>query len=103
MVVSVSPEVSFIYAWRGANDQYPWVRTREARANVKVKNGEPFIVGGLISEEEKKNVYKVPFLGDIPVLGWIFKYEKTTTDVKEIIITVVPQIMMEEALTAANF
>ena len=95
VVVNVKPEVSFIYSWRGEGDQYPWVRTREAFASVKVKNNQPFILGGLLSEEEKKNIYKVPFLGDIPFLKWAFRYEKTTTDNKEVIITVIPQIIQD--------
>lgn len=95
VVVNVKPEVSFIYSWRGEGDQYPWVRTREAFASVKVKDSEPFILGGLLSEEQKKNIYKVPFLGDIPFLKWAFRYEKTTTDNKEVIITVIPQIIKD--------
>jgi len=95
VVVNVKPEVSFIYSWRGQNDQYPWVKTRQAFASVKVKNNQPFILGGLLSEEEKKNIYKVPLLGNIPFLGWFFRYEKTTKDNKEIIITVIPQIVKD--------
>ena len=102
VVVNVRPEVSFIYAWRGANDQYPWVKTREASVSVKVRNGEPFIVAGLISEVEAVNVYKIPLLGDIPILGWAFKWEKTEVKTNEIIITVIPQIMMEETLATAD-
>lgn len=95
VVVNVKPEVSFIYSWRGEGDQYPWVRTREAFASVKVKNNQPFILAGLLSEEEKKNIYKVPFLGDIPFIKWAFRYEKITTDSKEVIITVIPQIIKD--------
>ena len=80
VVASIKPEVSFIYGWRGTDDQYPWVRTREAEASIRVKDGEAFILGGLISEEDKKNVYKIPLLGDLPFLGALFRYEKTTKD-----------------------
>ncbi len=95
VVVNVKPEVSSIYAWAGENGQYPWVRTREASASVKVRNGEPFIIGGLISEEERKGVSKLPLLGDLPWLGKLFRAENTTMDTKEIIITVIPHIMTD--------
>ncbi|MDD3375694.1 MAG: secretin N-terminal domain-containing protein [Candidatus Omnitrophica bacterium] len=94
VVVTVAPEVSFIAGWRGTDDQYPWVRTRRAEASMRVKDGETFILGGLISEDDKVNNYKFPFLGDIPILGNLFKYEKTEKDKKEIIITVTPQIIV---------
>ncbi len=93
VVVTVEPEVSFIFAWRGPDDQYPWVRTREAKASVRVRNGQPFVLGGLISEEDKKNIYSLPFISKLPVLGNLFKYEKNTTDNKELIIAVTPEII----------
>ena len=93
VVVTVAPEVSFIAGWRGADDQYPWVRTRQAEASMRVKDGETFILGGLLSEEDKNNVYKVPFFCNIPLLGNLFKYEKKEIDKKEIIITVTPKII----------
>ncbi|RKY43442.1 MAG: hypothetical protein DRP80_05225 [Candidatus Omnitrophota bacterium] len=93
VVVKIEPEVSYIYTWRGPEDQYPWIRTREATAYVRVRDSQPFILGGLISQEDKKNIYKVPLLSQVPIFGNLFKYEKTTSDDKEIIISVTPQIV----------
>ncbi|MBN2483514.1 MAG: hypothetical protein JXD21_04870 [Candidatus Omnitrophica bacterium] len=93
VVVTVAPEVSFIYAWRGPDDQYPWVRTREAKASVRIQNGQSFVLGGLISEEDKKNVYSLPFISKLPMLGNLFKYERNTSDKKELIIAVTPEII----------
>lgn len=92
VVVEVKPEVSYIYSWRGPDDEYPWVRTRQATANVRVRNGESFVIGGLMGEEESNNIDKVPFFGDLPFVGKLFQYKKDTLDTKEIVIAVTPII-----------
>ena len=96
VVIKVEPEVSYIYAWRGPQDQYPWVKTRQATAYVRVKNGQPFVLGGLLNKEDKKNLYKVPLFSDIPWLGNLFRYEKHTVYDSELIITVTPTIVSGE-------
>ncbi len=96
VVIKIEPEVSYIYTWRGPQDQYPWVKTRQATAYVRVKNGQPFVLGGLLNKEDKKNLYKVPLIGDIPWLGNLFKYEKHTVYDSELIITVTPTIVSGE-------
>ena len=94
VVVEVKPEVSYIYGWRGPNDEYPWIKTREATAYVRVKDGQTFVIGGLISKEDLKNIYKVPFLSNIPIFGrLLFTYEKKENKNTEIIITVTPKIV----------
>lgn len=93
VVIKVEPEVSFIFTFRGPNDEYPQVKTREALAFVRVKDKQPFVIGGLLSQEDKINLYKVPFLGDVPLLGNLFSYEKHTVLDSELIITIVPTIV----------
>lgn len=95
VVIKIEPEVSYIYSWRGTGDQYPWVKSREATAYVRVANKQPFILGGLLSSEDKKNLYTIPFLGKIPLLGNLFTYEKTTLYNTDLIITVIPTIISE--------
>ena len=91
--IKIEPEVSYIYSFRGPDDQYPWVKKREAVAYVRVRNNQPFIIGGLLNQEDKKNLYKVPFLGDIPLLGNLFKYESATSTNNELIISVTPKVI----------
>ena len=93
VVIKVQPEVSFIFAFRGPNSEFPHIKTREATAYVRIKNNEPFILGGLLGQEDKKNLYKVPLLGSIPWLGNLFTNEKTTTSDVELIITITPTIV----------
>lgn len=93
VVIKVEPEVSFIFAFRGPNDEFPHVKTREAVAHVRVRNNQPFILGGLLNQEDKENLFKVPFLGDVPLLGNLFSYEKHTVLDTELIITITPTIV----------
>lgn len=93
VVIKVEPEVSFIFAFRGPNDEFPHVKTREATAHVRVKNGQSLALGGLLNQEDKKNLYKVPMLGDLPLLGNLFSYEKDTVINTELIITITPMIV----------
>ncbi len=93
VVIKVQPEVSFIFAFRGPNDEFPHIKTREATAYVRIKNNEPFILGGLLGQEDKKNLYKVPLLGNIPWIGNLFTHEKTTSSDVELIITITPTIV----------
>ena len=97
VVIKVEPEVSFIFAFRGPNDEFPQVKTREATAYVRVKNNEPFILGGLLNQEDKKNLFKVPMLGDIPLLGNLFSYEEHSVTDTELIITIIPTIVQGES------
>ena len=93
VVIKVQPEVSFIFAFRGPNNEFPHIKTREATAYVRIKNNEPFVLGGLLGQEDKKNLYKVPLLGNIPWIGNLFSHEKTTTSDVELIITITPTIV----------
>lgn len=94
VVIKVEPEVSYIYTFRGgaSGSDYPWVKSRQATAYVRVKNGQSFVLGGLLSKEDKKNLHQVPFLKSIPILGNLFKYEKTTDYKTELIITITPTV-----------
>jgi type II secretory pathway component GspD/PulD (secretin) len=96
-VIKIEPEVSYIYGWRGPKEEYPWVKTRQATAYVRVKNKQCFVIGGLLGKEDKHNLYKVPLLGDIPLLGNLFKYKKTAIVNNEIIISITPTIITQKS------
>lgn len=93
VVMKVEPEVSFIVTFRGPNDEFPQVRTREATAHVRVNNKQPFVLGGILNQEDKQSLFKVPFFGKLPLFGNLFSYEKSTAVDTELIITVVPTVV----------
>jgi len=93
VVVKIEPEVSYIYSFIGPQNQYPWVKTRNATAYVRIQNNHPFVLGGLLDKEDQKNLYKVPILGNLPLVGNLFSYQKHTATDSELIIVVVPVIV----------
>ena len=64
-------------------------------SNVRVKDGETLVLGGLIQETETKNVTKVPFLGDLPVIGSVFRSTNTSNEKSELVIMITPRIIKD--------
>ncbi len=62
------------------------ITTREAESNVRMKDGETLVIAGLIGSEESKTSSKVPFLGDLPLLGALFRSETTNKSETEVVI-----------------
>jgi type II secretory pathway component GspD/PulD (secretin) len=61
--------------------------------NVRIKDGETLIIGGLIQESEQKVVSKIPFFGDLPVIGTIFRSTSTSKAKTELVIMITPKIL----------
>ena len=61
--------------------------------NVLVNNGETIILGGVFEQTTSKSQTKVPFLGDIPYLGWLFRKDTKSDDKQELLIFVTPRIV----------
>jgi type IV pilus assembly protein PilQ len=71
----------------------PGIDTRSADTNVIVRDGETIVIGGLISDTQSESVFKVPLLGDIPILGYLFRKKSVTRDRRELLIFVTPRII----------
>jgi type II secretory pathway component GspD/PulD (secretin) len=71
----------------------PTISTREADSSLTVKDGTPVILAGLIQKNETRTTVKVPLLGDIPVLGWLFKTESSDTRNNEVVFVITPHIL----------
>ena len=63
--------------------------------NVRIKDGETLIIGGMIYEDEQKSVKKIPFLGDIPGIGALFRSTGTTKERLEMIIMITPRLLVD--------
>jgi type II secretory pathway component GspD/PulD (secretin) len=74
----------------------PILNERRASTTVSVQSGQTIIIGGLISTTDDKRVTKMPLLGDIPVLGVLFRSSHLTRDRKELLILLTPQILTNE-------
>jgi len=73
----------------------PTVKSRQTEVTVMVKNNEPLVIGGLISDSDIEAIKKLPVLGDLPILGYLFKYKTTQKKRTELIILITPRIVEE--------
>jgi pilus assembly protein CpaC len=71
----------------------PEIDTREVRTSVDLKEGESLILAGLLSEETKKNIRKIPILGDIPILGMFFRATDDELKEKELAFFITPKLI----------
>jgi pilus assembly protein CpaC len=92
---AVTPEVSTIIAFVGPDNDLPQTSTRRATSVVRVGDGQKFYLGGLLNEEERKTVKKVPLLGDIPILGYLFRHYRMETNQTDLVIEITPTIIRD--------
>jgi general secretion pathway protein D len=79
----------------------PALNKRSADTVVVTPDGQTVIIGGLIYEEKDESESKVPFLGDIPILGNLFKRKITTEDKRELVIFLTPRVIQAPSQVAA--
>jgi len=79
----------------GAGQQVPSIDTREITTSVIVNDGQTVVLGGILETERRENEKKVPYLGDIPGLGHLFKTTSKTSNKDELLIFVTPKILRE--------
>ncbi|MBK8536250.1 MAG: type IV pilus secretin PilQ [Candidatus Competibacteraceae bacterium] len=77
----------------------PSIDKREVTTNVLVNNGETVVLGGVFEQSKAKGQSKVPLLGDIPLLGYLFQQNTTSTNKRELLIFVTPQLLKNGAVT----
>lgn len=73
----------------------PSIDTQNITTQVLVSNGETAVLGGIYEQEERNQVNKVPFFGDLPIIGNAFKTRRRQDDKTELLIFVTPKIMDE--------
>jgi type II secretory pathway component GspD/PulD (secretin) len=94
----VEPEISRILRFVGPDEDLPQTSTRRAKTLVRVRDGQKIFLGGLLSEEERKTVKKVPLLGQIPFIGKLFSHTKIEKVNLDLVIEVTPRIIGDEGL-----
>ena len=95
ILLNINPDVSQPSVTAAANTQTgaPAVDTRKAQTSVLVRDGETVVIGGLISDSMQDTISKIPLLGDIPILGWLFKKKTKTRTRNELLIFVTTHIL----------
>ncbi len=98
--LEVNQEVSSISAGAsGAADII--TNKRSLKTSVMVDNGQVVVLGGLIDDDLQESDQRVPILGDIPVLGWLFSHKRTTKVKRNLMVFLRPVILRDEAQNAA--
>lgn len=97
IIMTLYPQVSLVtsYLKTQAGD-YPQISTREAKTTVSVKSGSTLAIGGLIREDDVLNASKVPLLGDLPIIGHLFRQSKKTSQRNEIVILLTPRLLSDK-------
>jgi type IV pilus secretin PilQ/predicted competence protein len=98
VTLSVKPEISnkvadatFVFA--GATVASPIIDTRTLDSNVLIKSGDTLAIGGLLQDEVSKGRNKVPVMGDIPLLGYLFQERLNSRTKRNLLVFVTPTIL----------
>jgi len=76
----------------------PPINKNEVNAKVLVNDGETIVIGGVFSNTQTKGVEKVPFLGDLPFLGRVFRRDIVSDNKAELLVFITPRIMNNQAI-----
>lgn len=101
--LNVAPEVSeldFSNALRTQGFTVPAITTRRASTTIELGDGQSFAIGGLLRDNVKESVKKVPFLGEVPILGALFRSSSFQKNETELVIIVTPHLVKPLNLAA---
>jgi type IV pilus assembly protein PilQ len=102
----ITPEGNVILALEVNNDSRgtdttagPAINTKHVKTQVLVENGGTVVIGGIFTQQDRDDVNKVPLLGDIPVLGYLFKDRTRYTTRTELLVFITPKIVTDRSAT----
>jgi pilus assembly protein CpaC len=101
--LDVAPEVSnldYTNAVTISNFRVPALQTRKAHSVVQIRNGQTLVIGGLYQATETRVRRKIPLLGDIPLVGNLFRHTDKQTQNTDLVVFVTPQIMTDATAAA---
>ncbi|MFA9478402.1 ABC transporter transmembrane domain-containing protein [Phycisphaerales bacterium AB-hyl4] len=81
---------------------FPRISKRQVQTYSRIANNTPFIIGGLISTDDTVEQHKVPLLGDLPLLGALFRSERRESLKREVIIVITPYVLPENQIVGRN-
>lgn len=88
-----APDTSIL----GASGQ-PSIRKNEATTEILLADGETAVIGGILTTNKTVAYTKVPFFGDIPLIGWLFKTKTTSENKGELLIFITPRVVKQEVI-----
>lgn len=94
--LQVAPEVSaldYTNEVEVSGFEVPGITTRRVNTEVELQDGQSFVIGGLLDNSESETFEKIPFIGDVPILGKLFQSMVRTKNNTELIVIVTPEIV----------
>jgi len=76
----------------------PSISKKESRTEVLVQDGETTVIGGIVITDKNNQEKGIPFLKDIPLLGWFFKNKSVTDSQQELLIFITPKIIKDKSV-----
>ncbi|MEZ8141114.1 type II and III secretion system protein family protein [Enterovibrio sp. FF113] len=99
--LSIMPQVSSVDSQYGDTLlDIPSFKVRRARTTLELGDGDSFVLAGLLSSEDEEALSKIPFIGDVPILGALFRHTSTTRRKTELII--VATVSLVEPISSTN-
>jgi type IV pilus secretin PilQ/predicted competence protein len=99
----IKPEFNvFVTRVTVATSDVPVVDTRKADTITLVKDGQTVVLGGLRKKDVNKQTNKIPLLGDIPLVGGLFRFEGEDTAITELVVFITPQIIRTPVMSEAE-
>jgi general secretion pathway protein D len=83
--------VSSVTGFTSSND--PQISTRQAQTRVNLREGQTLVIGGLLQQRDIRNLQKIPILGDLPLVGALFRFYTQTRQDTNLVITITPHIV----------
>lgn len=93
VTLQISQEVSEAQTNTTSNISSPMILNRSLSTEVSAADGQTIIIGGLIKEKKSETISKVPILGDIPILGYLFRTKSLSIERTELIVMITPRII----------
>ena len=94
ILLKLNPSIEAITDEGPADQPFtPTIAKREVSTTITVPDRQTVVISGLMREDEIKEVSKVPYLGDIPLLGWLFRHESTQKKRTNLLVFVTPRIV----------
>jgi type IV pilus assembly protein PilQ len=75
----------------------PAINTKQVKTQVLVENGGTVVIGGIFQQEERNQINKVPLLGDIPFLGYLFQNRVRSINKTELLVFITPKIVTDRS------
>lgn len=99
--LNIAPEFGVVVSQvTVSSSNVPVVDTRKVNTIALVKNNQTVVLGGMRKKDTTQQVNKVPLLGDLPLIGGLFRFEGEATTTGELVVFITPQIVTESFLTA---